>query len=674
MSRFSWFLTTALVGTQMVLVQPAVMAAKSAAEVKSIARGVTVEIQLQQNSSVGSGIIIARAGDLYTIATNRHVVCGKGSRKKVPAGETYELGLVDGQKYRVKATAVKLIGTDLDLAIVQFRSSRKYPVVQLGTASVLKADDVVYTAGFPLEQPGFSFNQGEAVDRRITDDRGGYSIVYNAFTLPGMSGGGVFDRNGLLVAIHGQGDRFGENTELDDKSQVGSKIGYNRGIPIRWVVQGLTSAGVKIGGNRQPPTLATTSSQASVIADEYFIAGFNKLVEPGDDVSAGKIAAIGSLNKAIQINPRYSVAYFTRAVVYAQLQQFQQSLIDYDRAIAINPQDANAYNNRGILKKDKLNDSQGALADYNKAIIINPEYANAYMNRGNLKRDKLNDNQGALSDYDRAIVLNPKSAGTYNNRGKLKQEKLNDNQGALADFDRAISLNPQSAQAYYNRGTLKNNKLNDSQGALADFDRAIYFNPQLVLAYNNRGNLKHDKLNDSQGALTDYDRAIALNPQDALAYINRGVLKKSKLNDSQGALTDYDRAISLNPQSAQAYYNRGNLKYEKLNDNQGALADYDRAIFLNPKLAEVYYNRGNLKYTNLNDIQGALADYDRAISINLQFAHAYSNRGILKKEKLNDKAGAIVDLRQAVKLFRAQGQTQISQKVLSILQQLGVTE
>jgi S1-C subfamily serine protease len=109
MSRSSWFLTAALVGTQVVLVQPAVMAAKSEAEVKSIARGVTVEIRLQQDSSVGSGIIIAHQGDLYTIATNRHVVCGSGSRKKVPTGETYELGLADGQKYRVTANSIKLI-------------------------------------------------------------------------------------------------------------------------------------------------------------------------------------------------------------------------------------------------------------------------------------------------------------------------------------------------------------------------------------------------------------------------------------------------------------------------------------------------------------------------------------------------------------------------------------
>nr|WP_295617273.1 trypsin-like peptidase domain-containing protein [Chamaesiphon sp. GL140_3_metabinner_50] len=350
MYRTTWFLTTALVGMSVVLVQPAVMAAKSDAEVKSSARGVTVEIRLQQDRSVGSGIIIARAGDLYTIATNRHVVCGQNRRDRVPAGETYELGLVDGQKYRVTATSVKLIGTDLDLAIVQFRSSSKYPVVQLGTASALKAEDVVYTAGFPIEQPGFSFNQGKVtavVDKRITGDRGGYSVVYDAFTLPGMSGGGVFDRNGQLVAIHGQGERFGENTELDDKSQVGSKIGYNRGIPVRWLVQDLAGAGISVGGNRLPSNLKAAREQTPVGADEYFIAGFNKFVEPGADVTTGKRTAIQELSEAIRINPRYTVAYFVRAVVYAQLQEFRQSLSDYAIVIALDPQYANAYINRG---------------------------------------------------------------------------------------------------------------------------------------------------------------------------------------------------------------------------------------------------------------------------------------------------------------------------------------
>jgi tetratricopeptide (TPR) repeat protein len=643
MSRANWLVTAALVGTSVALVQPAVMAAKSAAQVQLISQAVTVEIRLQEDSSVGSGIIIAHQGDLYTIVTNRHVVCGRGSRNKVPEGETYALGLADGQKYQVRANSIRLIGTDLDLAIVQFRSSRKYPVAQIESSGVLKAADLVYTAGFPAEQPGFSFNQGKAiavVDKRITGDRGGYSLIYDAATLPGMSGGGVFDEGGELVAIHGQGERYGENTELgDNKSRVGHKLGYNRGIPVKRLLEGLAAAGIKITENNSPTTLTSIRAQPAVSADEYFITGFNKLVEPGADVIAGKRAAIQELSKAIQINPRYSFAYFIRAYIYSQLQEFRQSLNDYNQVIKLNPNLAAAYRSRGVLKQDNLNDAQGALADYNQAIALSPGFALAYSDRGNLKQNSISDIQGALADYNQAIALNSRDGDFYYNRGVLKQEKLNDTQGAIADYDRAITLNPKDASAYTNRGILKQTKLNDIQGALADYNQSITLNPKLAETHNSLGILKHDHLRDSQGALTAYSQAIALNPQFAEAYYNRGNLKAGKFNDIRGALADYNQAIKINPQYINAYYNRGNLKKDKLNDHQGALADYNQVIRLNP-----------------------------------EYARAYGNRGILKHEKLNDKAGAIQDFRQAAKLFRSQGQAQDLQKTLEFLQDLGAAE
>jgi tetratricopeptide (TPR) repeat protein len=44
---------------------------------------------------------------------------------------------------------------------------------------------------------------------------------------------------------------------------------------------------------------------------------------------------------------------------------------DLDKAIAIDPLDANLYIFRGLLKANNLNDSPGALADYNQGIKIN---------------------------------------------------------------------------------------------------------------------------------------------------------------------------------------------------------------------------------------------------------------------------------------------------------------
>jgi tetratricopeptide (TPR) repeat protein len=391
-----------------------------------------------------------------------------------------------------------------------------------------------------------------------------------------------------------------------------------------------------------------------------------------EKVSQGAdLEALAKYDRAIEINQKDADAYNERGILKQEkLNDTQGALADYNRAIQIDPNLAVAYNNRGNVKQGQLNDTQGALSDYNRAIKLNPDLALAYYNRGVLKKNKLNDNQGALYDYNRAIKINPKYAAAYYNRGLLKDDKLNDTQGALYDYNRAIDLNPQDADAYNNRGFLKYEKLNDTQGALADYDRAIQLKPDRALTYYNRGLLKNNKLNDTQGALADYNRAIEIDPKDADAYADRGVLKYSKLNDTQGALADYDRAIQLNPDLAGAYYNRGLLKDDKLNDTQGALADYNRAIQINPNLAVAYYNRGLLKDDKLKDTQGTLTDYNRAIHLNPDFADAYNNRSILKEERLNDRAGAIDDMKRAAKIYQQQGDTAKYQRSIEWLKQL----
>jgi tetratricopeptide (TPR) repeat protein len=483
MYRSSWFLAAALIGTTVALIQP-VTAAKSASEIKDIARAVTVEIKRQEQKDNATGIIIQKQGDLYTLVTNRHVICGEGNCNRIPANEVFTLELPDGQKYKVPNNSIKLLGSSdniVDLAIIQFRSNRNYAVAKVAAPGSLRAEDVVYASGFPCDrnsvpcQPlGYAFNDGEAiavVNKRLTGDSGGYTIVYNAETLPGMSGGGLFNANGQLVAIHGLGDRYKENTEVNDTSNIGSKIGVNRGIPIRWLVQNLGEIGINLG-NRSVADIKVARQQVPESADEYLIEGFNKLVDPGDNVKVGKQIAIQKFSKAIQLNPQYFVAYILRAYTYEQVQEFKKSLSDHNQIISISPKSSMSYFSRANLKKDNLNDIQGALADYNQAISLNPNFSRAYNNRAILKETKLNDMQGALADYNQAISLNPKYLEAYYNRALLKQNKLNDIQGALADHNQAISFNPKFSNAYAARGILKYTNLNNKPGGIADVRQA----------------------------------------------------------------------------------------------------------------------------------------------------------------------------------------------------------
>jgi tetratricopeptide (TPR) repeat protein len=634
-------------GVALIAFAPPVVA-KTPLEVAAVAKAVTVKIE--HSDKIGTGVIVHKQGQVYSLITNRHVVCEKNNLcNQLPSGRQYRLSLPDGQQIQVNTNNIQLLGQGLDLAVIQFSSNRSYPMARVADPGKLRAQDEVFTAGFPEVSRQFEFGQGRAiavVNRRIQGDAGGYSVVYNSPTLSGMSGGGVFDRNGDLVAIHGRGDQYGSGTDVDSDSRVGEKIGMNRGIPVRWLLQGLGERGIIVGERKPLSAIRAASAQVPEVADEYFIAGFNKWVDPGINTIAGKREAIAAFTKATQLNSRYWDAYFMRALTYRQIGEYQNALADYNRAVTLNPKYAEAYNNRGVLKQAKLNDPQGSLADYDRAIIFNPKYIEAYNNRGILKQAKLNDPQGSLADYNKAIILNPNYAETYNNRGILKQAKLNDPEGALIDYNRAITLNPNYANAYNGRGSLRYEKLEDPLGALADYDKAISLNPKYTDAYSNRGTLKYKKLNDPQGALADYNQAIALNRNLADVYNNRGLLK-NEMSDPQGALVDFNQAISLHERSTNA---------------------------LNPDFVHFYISRGILRADKLNDFQGALADFNQAIALNPNFVNAYGARGVLKTTGLNDRPGGIADLRQAARLARSQGQTQLLQSIIGVLNQLGATE
>jgi tetratricopeptide (TPR) repeat protein len=66
-----------------------------------------------------------------------------------------------------------------------------------------------------------------------------------------------------------------------------------------------------------------------------------------------------------------------------------------------------------------LQDFKGALADFNKAIAINPQNIYAYLSRGELRREQLQDLQGAFADFSKVIALDSTVAIAYVSRAKV---------------------------------------------------------------------------------------------------------------------------------------------------------------------------------------------------------------------------------------------------------------
>ena len=122
----------------------------------------------------------------------------------------------------------------------------------------------------------------------------------------------------------------------------------------------------------------------------------------------------------------------------------------------------------GLIKMQK-NDFEGAILEFTKAIEINPQFINAYLYRGGAKGE-LNDYRGAIADFTKAIVINPKSDDAYYLRG-LAKSKFKHYKEAILDFSKAILINPKLKEAYFSRGFAKL-KLGQKNSGCLDFSKA----------------------------------------------------------------------------------------------------------------------------------------------------------------------------------------------------------
>jgi len=185
--------------------------------------------------------------------------------------------------------------------------------------------------------------------------------------------------------------------------------------------------------------------------------------------------------------------------------KYEKAKDHFDKALIINPDYVETYNNRGMLYAE-TGHYEKALVDFNRAIRMKSDYADAYYNRG-LTYNRLGHHQQAFDDYSRAILLNPEHIKAYNNRG-IFFFRLGDYQSAIQDFGQAITLKTDYAEAYFNRG-ITYAKIGKGHRALEDFSNAIRIEENFTHAYGNRAAV-HFKQGNHKLGCADARKACAL--------------------------------------------------------------------------------------------------------------------------------------------------------------------
>ena len=90
-------------------------------------------------------------------------------------------------------------------------------------------------------------------------------------------------------------------------------------------------------------------------------------------------------------------------MTYKSMNQFERAIEDYDEAIRLDPQLANAYLGRGVAS-GALGQYERALQDLDEAIRLDPQNTAAYAGRA-LVHTLLGKDVEAQQDVDRAVEL-----------------------------------------------------------------------------------------------------------------------------------------------------------------------------------------------------------------------------------------------------------------------------
>ncbi len=185
--------------------------------------------------------------------------------------------------------------------------------------------------------------------------------------------------------------------------------------------------------------------------------------------------ALTELTHAIQIEPRYALAYIQRGRANYHLTRYKEAIDDYTKTLSFKRYIADAHASRGDVYH-ALGDIPQAITDYTASIkkrknaLVMSKRAQSFLDIGQLDE--------ALADYNYIIKRQP-SAIAYYNRGRAYYQKflrLPETEETLklvlSNFDKAIELAPQFAIAYLSRGDVYNH-LGQQKSNDEDYAKAI---------------------------------------------------------------------------------------------------------------------------------------------------------------------------------------------------------
>ena len=172
---------------------------------------------------------------------------------------------------------------------------------------------------------------------------------------------------------------------------------------------------------------------------------------------------------AISLLEENTVAYSTRASLYAEIEQYQKAIDDYSVVISRDPEDEDALYERALCRLMN-SDTIGARLDLETIDKFNPKSAKSRLGMAMVYK-AMGENAMAVELYDALIKANPKSWSLLRDRAEVYffSKRLG---AAMLDIDKSIQMNGRDPLSYFLRAKIRWAK-GDREYARRDLNRAI---------------------------------------------------------------------------------------------------------------------------------------------------------------------------------------------------------
>ena len=354
----------------------------------------------------------------------------------------------------------------------------------------------------------------------------------------------------------------------------------------------------------EPETPASTTESAlptSKEARDQYALG-NWYLEP---VQRQYSLAINAYKRALEFDPDCAAVYHSLGFAYYKEGEFDLAQEALQKAIELNPQNANYHYVLGQLLEDwtELEGAwEKASQEFTSAIELDPSYIEAWYNRG-LLYEKLGDLEKACEDFKQVVSRAPAFHAAHHNLGVLymKRQHWED---AERVFEEILEVESREPDAHYHLAEIYLNLYGDVDRAIHCLQYAIERDPEHLDARFELGLLyaKH-RYTRPEFRQQSIDQFIELIKRDdelqtfeplGQVFFVLGSLYDDRPEDADLAIYAYKTGLEHAP-SPQAQNNLG-LLYLQKNMIDKAAEEFKQVIQRYPAYESPYHNLAKLYF------------------------------------------------------------------------------